>query len=121
MHAPPAVVDRLDDPAEALVDGLDRLHRGLDHAGVADHVRVGEVDDRERRLLVVEVLDERVGGLARAHLRLVVVGRDVARGRHELAHLALVRVLLAAVEEVRHVRVLLGLRDVQLPEPFVAR
>ena len=60
------------------------------------------------------VLDERVGGLARAHLRLVVVGRDVARGGHELAHLALVRVLLAAVEEVRHVRVLLGLGDVQL-------
>ena len=58
--------------------------------------------------------DERVGGLARAHLGLLVVGRDVARGVDELAHLALVRLLLAAVEEVRHVRVLLGLGDVQL-------
>ena len=55
-----------------------------------------------------------VGRLARAHLRLVVVGRHVARRGHELAHLALVRVLLAAVEEVRHVRVLLRLGDVQL-------
>ena len=69
--------------------------------------------------LLVE-LHERVGGLARAHLRLVVVGRDVARRRHELADLALVRVLLAAVEEVRHVRVLLGLRDVQLRRPLSA-
>ena len=42
-------VDRLDDPAEALVDGLDRRDRRLDHAGVADHVGVGEVDDREAR------------------------------------------------------------------------
>ena len=39
MQAPPARVDGLDDPAEALVDGLDRLHRRRDHAGVADHVR----------------------------------------------------------------------------------
>ena len=58
--------------------------------------------------------DERVGGLAGAHLGLVVVGRHVARRRHELAPLALLGLLLAAAEEVRHVRVLLGLGDVQL-------
>ena len=59
-------------------------------------------------------VDERRGGLGRAHLRLVVVGRHVARARHELAPLAVLRGLLAAAEEVRHVRVLLGLGDVQL-------
>ena len=58
--------------------------------------------------------DERVGRLERAHLRLVVVRRHVARRGHELAPLALLRALLAAAEEVRHVRVLLGLGDVQL-------
>ncbi len=57
---------------------------------------------------------EGVGRLARAHLGLEVVGRDVARRRRQLAHLALVRLLLPAVEEVRHVRVLLGLGDVEL-------
>ena len=34
--------------AEARVGGLDRAHDGGDHAGVADHVRVREVDDAER-------------------------------------------------------------------------
>ncbi len=37
--------DPLDDPAEAAVGRLDRLDDGRDHAGVADHVRVREVDD----------------------------------------------------------------------------
>ena len=82
--------------------------------GVADHVGVGEVDDPEARAVLAPVRDERVGRGARAHLRLLVVGRDVARRGHELALLALVGLLLAAVEEVRHVGVLLGLGDVQL-------
>ena len=45
-------VHRLDHAAEALVDGLDRLHRRLDDAGVADHVGVGEVDDPEHRAVL---------------------------------------------------------------------
>ena len=48
-QAPPARVDRLDHLAQARVDGLDRRDRGRDHAGVADHVGVGEVDDPEGR------------------------------------------------------------------------
>ena len=82
--------------------------------GVPDHVGVREVDDREGEVLLLPVPQERLGRLARAHLGLVVVGRDVARRRRQLAHLALVRLLLPAVEEVRHVRVLLGLGDVEL-------
>ena len=35
MHAPPVAVHRLDDPAEALVRRLHRLHRRRDHARVA--------------------------------------------------------------------------------------
>ena len=47
-------VHRLDDPAEALVHGLDCLHGGLDHPGVADHVRVREVDDPEAEVALAQ-------------------------------------------------------------------
>ena len=52
----------------------------------------------------------------RAHLGLEVVGRDLRR-RDEDALLALERLLAAAVEEERHVRVLLGLGDPELAHP----
>jgi hypothetical protein len=51
---------------------------GID-AGVADHVRVGEVDDPERGSRPRPVPSEGVGAPRGAHLGLVVVGRDVAR------------------------------------------
>ena len=59
-------------------------------------------------------LDERVGHADGAHRRGEVVGRDL-RARDEPAVLARMDRLDAAVEEVRDVRVLLGLRDVALP------
>ncbi len=40
-------LDRLDHAAEAVVGRLHRLDDRRDHAGVADHVRVREVDDDE--------------------------------------------------------------------------
>ena len=113
-QAPPDACDRLDHLAQARVDGLDRRHRGRDHAGVADHVGVGEVDDPELRRVLAPGGDERARRGPRAHLGLVVVGRHLTRRGHELAALAVVRGLLAAVEEIRDVRVLLGLGDVQL-------
>jgi hypothetical protein len=81
---------------------------------VPDHVRVGEVDDAEAELVLLPRVDEGAGGLAGAHLGLLVVRRDVARAGHELAPLPFLRRLLAATEEVRHMRVLLGLGNVQL-------
>ena len=44
---PASVADGGDHVAEAGVDRLDRGDRRRDDAGVADHVRVGEVDDPE--------------------------------------------------------------------------
>ena len=58
--------------------------------------------------------DEGVGGGAGAHLRLVVVGGDVAGRVDQAALLPLPLLLAAAVEEVGDVRVLLGLGDVKL-------
>ena len=51
---------------EALVDRLDRLHRGLDHAGVADHVRVGEVDDPEAEVAVAASAATKASAASRA-------------------------------------------------------
>jgi len=53
------------------------------------------------------------------HLRLVVVAWDVARAWHQGVGLPWPRLLAAAVEEVRHVCVLLGLGDVQLLQPVL--
>ena len=105
---------RGDDVPEACVDGLDRRDRSADHAGVADHVGVGEVDDPEGGPVLAPAGDELLGNLPRAHLRLVVVGRHVAGARRQFAPLVREGSLFSAVEEVRHVRVLLGLGDVQL-------
>ena len=67
-QTPPRAADGVDDAAEAGVRRLDRGdHRG-DDAGVADHVRVREVDDRERIARLRDLFDEAVGQLDRRHL-----------------------------------------------------
>ena len=48
-HTPPLSWTAATTSAEAAVDGLHGPHGRLDHAGVADHVGVGEVDDPEAR------------------------------------------------------------------------
>ena len=93
---------------------------GID-AGVADHVGVREVDDAEARSRRRSRATEALGHLVGRHLRLVVVARHVARARDEDPRLARPRLLAPAVEEVGHVGVLLGLGDVQLPQPVLAR
>src|SRR4029077_14393065 len=109
-------VDGIDggyDQSEEGVDGRERGGRRVPDARVSDHVRVGEVGDDEVECPRTDRLDQGVGDTDRAHLRLEVVGRDL-RTRDEQALLARVRRLDAAVEEVRHVGVLLGLRDMEL-------
>ncbi len=102
---------------EAAVDGLDRLHRRRQHAGVTDHVGIGEVDQDEGVVALVELLEQRARQRLGAHLGLVIVGRDVARRRHEHAVLAFEGLLATVVEEEGDVRVLLGLRHAQLRKP----
>ncbi len=57
------------------------------------------------------------GDAGSRHLGLLVVRGDVLGRRDHLAVLALERLLAPAVEEVRHVRVLLGLGAAELREP----
>ena len=49
--------DRLDDLAQAFVGCLDGFHRGGDGSCVADHVRVGQVQDREAIAVAIEPLE----------------------------------------------------------------
>ena len=65
------------------------LHRRGDHAGVADHVGVGEVDDRRTAGASSRQAATNASAASRALIsRLVVVGRHVARRGHQLAPLA---------------------------------
>src|SRR5579862_2663720 len=102
------------DPSQTLVDRLHRDDCRRQHAGMADHVGICKVDDREPRVLALESPNERIGDLASAHLWLVVVRGDVALGRHQLAPLPVVAALPATIEEVRDMCVLLGFGDMEL-------
>ena len=82
-------------------------------AGVADHVRVGDIADDHVVPPRADVLAQARGQLRTAHLRLQVVGGDLRR-RHQHAVLARLRRFPAAAEEERHVRVLFGFGDAQL-------
>ena len=109
------------DAADARVDRLERADRGLQHAGVADHVGVGVVDQDEVGAAGLERLDDAVGDRHRRHLGREVVGRDVAVRRHQPALLARERLFDAAVEEVGDVRVLLGLGGAQLRDAVLGQ
>ena len=85
---------------------------------MADHVRIREVDNREIVRTGPYCVDQCCGHAGRAHLGLLVVGSDLCR-RHQLAILARERLLASAVEEVGHVRVLLGFGGVELPQTGV--
>ena len=82
---------------------------------MADHVGIREIHDREVVLPGAERLTQGVGDTGGAHLRGEVVGRDARRG-HQQPLLTRERLVAAPVEEVRHVRVLLGLGDMQLAQ-----
>ena len=111
-------LDGRDKAAHAAVDRLDGLDDCREHARMADHVAVRVVEDDEIVLAGTDGLADLVRDLDGAHLRLEIVSRNL-RTRHENAILALVRLLNAAVEEERDVRVLLRLCDTQLRHAVV--
>ncbi|MNS83772.1 hypothetical protein D3C72_1175740 [compost metagenome] len=104
--------------ADGRVDGLDGFHRGGHVAGVADHVRVGEVHDQHVGVMRVDRRRGRGRDLRRRHLGLHVVRRDLGAGNQD-ALLEVVGRLAAAVEEEGDVGVLLGLGGMELPHALV--
>src|SRR5688572_32079272 len=69
---------RIDDPADAFIDDFDGLDGGVQLAGVADHIGVGEVDDDERLAIGRgEAAEHGIAHAGGAHLGFLVVGGDV--------------------------------------------
>ena len=112
QHHARVAAGRLED-AEASVERLDRRDRFGELAGMADHVGVGEIDDVRIVPARRQGADGFLGDLRRAHLRVKVVGRSLPGGDED-ALFAGIGLLDAAVEEVGHVRVLLGLGQAQV-------
>ena len=111
--APARPVDRRREAPQTGVDGLRGVHRGIEIAGMADHVAVGVVDNHQVEAALVDGRDQPVGDLERRHLGLEVIGRDPGR-RHQDTLLAGERPLFAAVEEECDMGVFLGLGDAKL-------
>ena len=99
--------------SEAAVERLDGGDRLGELARVPDHVGVREIDDAGAEPAGGQGAHGLLGDLGRAHLRMEIVGRALPGG-HEHAVLPGKRRLDAAVEEVRDVRVLLGLGEPQV-------
>ncbi|MPN13458.1 hypothetical protein SDC9_160779 [bioreactor metagenome] len=111
--APAGAEDCVHDRLDAFVHRVNGGDRGVHDAGMTDHVRIREVKDHCVVNAAVDALDGRFGNFVGAHFRLKVIGRDLGRG-DQYAILALVGRFDAAVEEERHMRVFLGLRDAKL-------
>ncbi len=89
-------------------------------AGMAHHVSVGVVTQNEVVAARLDCAAQHVGNSRGAHLRHEVVRRHLL-ARHELALLVRERRLVPAVEEIGHVRVLLGLGGAKLRHPLLRK
>src|SRR5262249_32094358 len=68
---------RLIDRGQAPINHFDGARRRLELAGVADHIRVGEIHDDDIEIARVDRLHDHVSDAGRAHLRPQVVSRDL--------------------------------------------
>ena len=80
---------------------------------MTDHVAVGKVKDNRIIFFALDRINNLVRHLVCAHFGLHIVGRYF-RGSNKDSVLALVLLFNAAVEEERHMSVLLGLCDSKL-------
>ncbi len=120
-HRSADFLDGIDRIAEAFIHHLNRLDGRLLHAGVADHIRIGKIADDHIILAAPDRLHQMIAHLISTHLRLEIVGRDILRRIHQNAVLILVGLLLPAVEEERHMRVLLCLSQTELGVPVIGK
>ena len=111
--------DEVNESADAGVDRFNSLDSRIEHAGVADHVAVCEVEDYRIVDVLVDLIDKRVGDFVCAHLGLEVIGRDIG-GVNEDSVLALVDSLFAAVEEECDMGIFCELGDSQLAKTRLA-
>ena len=77
QHRTASFRHRLAQPAEAGVNGLDGFHGGVEVACVADHIRVGIIDENEIEGPGSNGRDEFIGDFRRRHFRLQIIGCDI--------------------------------------------
>ncbi len=111
--APAGRANRVDDFADARIDRFDGTNRCAE-SRVPDHVRVREIDEDEIVLPADDGVAHGIGDAGGGHLGLEVVGRHFLGRREHLAIFPFEGFLATAVEEVRHVRILLGLGAAKL-------
>ena len=104
--------------AHAGVNGFHSRDRRVEHAGVADHVAVGEVQNDHVILLGMDCFHQLVRYFIGAHFRLHVVSGNL-RALHQDAVLTVILLFHAAVEEERHMGVFLRLGNAELFEALL--
>ncbi len=104
---------RFNHAADALVHHLDRFDRGVENAGVAHHVAVGEVQDNHVVFAGCNPIYHLVAYRVGAHLRFQIKGGYV-RGRYKHPVLAFEHHFFAAVVKEGYVGVFCGFRNTQL-------
>ena len=103
------------DLVHALVDGFHRFDAGGYHAGVADHVGIGKVQDDQ--IVVLQSIDHLRGHFRGTHLGHQIIGRHLRRWDNDPV-LASEGYFHAAIEKVGDVRIFFGFGNSQL---FLAR
>ena len=117
-HGAATLPERRVNLAQAAVNSFDGGDGRRNLAGVSHHVGIGKVHHHHVEGVIRDGFDYRIGHSLRRHFRLQIVGRDFRRLYHH-AVLAGKRLLDAAVEEIGHVGVLLGLGYAQIAQVAV--
>ena len=86
---------------------------------MTDHIRVGKIHYHHIEQTRIQLLQDHIPNLIRAHLRLHIVSLNLRRG-HDLPFLAVEGLLTPAVKEKRHVSIFLRLCASKLLKPQIA-
>ena len=103
----------VNDLTHAAVHHFHCLHRCLKYAGMADHIRIGEIEYDQIIPAGIETGKELVPDLISAHLGLQVIGSHLWRGyKHPI--LSRIDLFLSPIEKVGDMGILLSLSYPQL-------
>ena len=98
---------------QTVVDGCNRLLRGIELARMPHHIRIGVVDNDQVKSLGANGGNEFIGHFTGGHFRLQIIGRDF-RGRHQDPFFPVEYLFAAAIQEEGDVGILFGFCEPQL-------
>ena len=114
------LLDSVHRSSDTGIHRLDRFDRRIFNSRMANHIRVGKIDDDNVILSGFNRLHQLVADSRCAHLRLKIVGSHLRR-RNQDSILSLVRLLHSAVEEEGNMGILLCLGDSRLGHIMVRK